>query len=105
MFSRVLKAPISFFTVTPLGPLLNCFSKDQGRPQRIILFTLLDQVDEALTDSLHTSTIYTMILLTTLILVCITLPYFTIVAVVLIGCFAIVQVFYVKASRYQISCS
>lgn len=30
LFEKIIAAPISFFTLTPLGPLLNCFSKDQG---------------------------------------------------------------------------
>lgn len=30
LFNKIISAPIAFFTVTPLGPLLNSFSKDQG---------------------------------------------------------------------------
>lgn len=32
LFQKILSAPISFFTTTPMGPLLNSFSKDQGSP-------------------------------------------------------------------------
>jgi ABC-type multidrug transport system fused ATPase/permease subunit len=81
MFRRIIRAPIGFFTVTPTGPLLNCFSSDQ------------DCVDESLPDVTHMTLIYTCILLTTLVLVCIVLPYYTIVAVVLLFCFILVQWF------------
>eukprot|EP01125_Pyxidicula_operculata_P021880 TRINITY_DN8721_c0_g1_i1.p1 TRINITY_DN8721_c0_g1~~TRINITY_DN8721_c0_g1_i1.p1 ORF type:complete len:1258 (+),score=294.88 TRINITY_DN8721_c0_g1_i1:29-3775(+) len=88
MFRKILNAPISFFTVTPIGPLLNSFSKDQ------------DAIDEKLPDSLHMALIYSMILLTTLIIVCVSIPYFTIVAVVLLIGFFLMQLFSYRVVKF-----
>lgn len=79
MFYKVLRAPIAFFTVTPLGPLLNSFSKDQ------------DSVDESLPDAVHMTTIYVMILLTTVIIVCVVAWYYVFVVMALFGSFIFIQ--------------
>jgi ATP-binding cassette, subfamily C (CFTR/MRP), member 1 len=79
LFTKIVAAPISFFTITPLGPLLNSFSKDQ------------DSVDSGLPDSVHITMIYALITLTTVILVCIEIPYYIIVASLLIIGFALMQ--------------
>lgn len=54
MFSKILKAPMSFFTVTPLGSVLSVFARD------------MDQIDEALLDNIHMVIIYFAILGTTI---------------------------------------
>lgn len=87
LFERVLKAPIVFFTQTPVGNLLNSFSKDQ------------DAIDETLPDIVHITIIYLMILLTTMILVCVVLPYYTIVAAALLGSLIALQWYFIKCSR------
>lgn len=79
LFSKIVSAPISFFTITPLGPLLNSFSKDQ------------DSVDSGLPDSVHLTMIYALITLTTVVLVCVEIPYYIIVASLLIFGFALMQ--------------
>lgn len=45
MFTSILRAPMSFFTLTPLGQVLSVFSRD------------MDIIDEALLDNLHMVTI------------------------------------------------
>jgi ATP-binding cassette subfamily C (CFTR/MRP) protein 1 len=77
MFNRVLRAPMLFFNETPVGRVLACFSKDQ------------DSADELLPDSIHMTTIYLVTLLTSIIIVCVTLPYYTVVLVLLFGSFFI----------------
>ena len=64
MFAAVLRAPLHFFTATPIGRVLGCFSKDQ------------DGVDESLQDTIHMCTIYLMILGTTSGVVLSVVPYF-----------------------------
>lgn len=54
MFRAILRAPLSWFTVTPIGRVLSTFSRDT------------DAIDEALPDAIMMVTIYVMILGTTL---------------------------------------
>lgn len=54
MFRAILRAPLAWFTVTPIGRVLSTFSRDQ------------DSLDEALPDAIMMVTIYVMILGTTL---------------------------------------
>jgi ABC-type multidrug transport system fused ATPase/permease subunit len=86
MFKAVLQAPMLFFNNTPVGQVLNCFSKDQ------------DCADESLPDVIHMTMIYLMILLTTVIIVCISLPYYTIVIAVLAISFIIMYLLYAPAA-------
>eukprot|EP00004_Rigifila_ramosa_P012441 TRINITY_DN2693_c0_g1_i2.p1 TRINITY_DN2693_c0_g1~~TRINITY_DN2693_c0_g1_i2.p1 ORF type:complete len:1252 (+),score=315.24 TRINITY_DN2693_c0_g1_i2:1186-4941(+) len=81
LFRNVLRAPLSFFTVTPMGPLLNCFSKQQ------------DQVDETLPDAFHMGTIYFMILGTTVGVIISVIPYFAIILGILVIVFFLLQKF------------
>lgn len=64
MFASVLRAPLDFFTATPIGRVLGSFSKD------------MDNVDESLQDTIHMCTIYLMILGTTSGVVLSVVPYF-----------------------------
>mmetsp|Transcript_35993 Transcript_35993/g.59943 ORF Transcript_35993/g.59943 Transcript_35993/m.59943 type:complete len:1348 (+) Transcript_35993:160-4203(+) len=86
-FKRILYAPFSFFVVTPLGPIINCFSNAQ------------DTVDETLPDSFHLTFIYTMILATTCILASVVIPYIAIVTVLLFASIPLMLQFYLKTAR------
>lgn len=88
MFRSVLRAPLAFFTLTPIGPLLNGFSRQQ------------DQVDETLPDALHMGIIYFMILATSVGVIVAVLPYFAIVLVALIVFFFFLQWHYTSTATY-----
>jgi len=86
MFKAVLKAPMLFFNDTPVGTILNSFSKDQ------------DTADESLPDVIHMTMIYLMILITTVVIVCVSLPYYTIIIAVLLVSFVIMYLMYTPAA-------
>jgi len=88
MFKKVLRAPMFFFNETPVGKILNCFSKDQ------------DCADEGLADTIHVTLIYLMILLTSVIIVCTVLPYYTVVLALLISSFFIMYFLYSSTAQY-----
>jgi ATP-binding cassette subfamily C (CFTR/MRP) protein 1 len=88
MFKKVLRAPMLFFNETPVGSVLSCFSKDQ------------DTADEALPDSIHNTLIYLMILLVSVIVVCVTIPYYTVVLVLLFVSFILFYGLYAAAAQY-----
>ncbi|KAL6064447.1 Canalicular multispecific organic anion transporter 1, variant 2 [Balamuthia mandrillaris] len=88
MFYRMLHAPLSFFTFTPLGVLLNCSSKDQ------------DKADEQFPDSLHLASVYFLVIITTDILVSIVLPYYSICVVFLLVTLFLVQWFSLRSANY-----
>jgi ABC-type multidrug transport system fused ATPase/permease subunit len=87
MFARVLRAPMSYFTLTPLGKVLSVFSKD------------MDTVDESLLDNVHMVLIYCLILLTTLGVVIRVLPIFAAVAAFLMLTFLYFFRYYLAGSR------
>jgi ABC-type multidrug transport system fused ATPase/permease subunit len=80
MFSRVIRAPLSYFTNTPVGRILSVFSKDQ------------DTIDEALLDAIHMTVIYTAILCTTAGVVIRVVPYFA----AIVGALLVVFVYYFR---------
>jgi len=86
LFNRVIRAPMSFFSLTPLGGIINSFSKDQ------------DFVDEGLPDTLQLTMIYFLILMTTVILVSVVLPLYALVIVLLLGSFVLFTLFYIKTA-------
>lgn len=87
MFAAILRAPLRFFTVTPLGGVLSVFARD------------VDALDEALQDNIHMTLIYVHILGTTMGVVIRVLPYFAIVSAVLMFSFAYFFRYYIAASR------
>jgi ABC-type multidrug transport system fused ATPase/permease subunit len=87
MFARILRAPMSFFTTTPLGSLLSTFSAD------------MDQVDEALQDNIMMATIYMCILGTTIGVVIASIPVFAAVAGALAVSFVYFFRLYMRTSR------
>jgi ABC-type multidrug transport system fused ATPase/permease subunit len=93
MFNAILKAPLSWFTATPVGRVLSTLSLDQ------------DNLDEALPDAIMMVTIYIMILGTTLGVVIRVLPFFAIVAAILMLAFAYFFYYYIRASRVMKSSS
>jgi ABC-type multidrug transport system fused ATPase/permease subunit len=87
MFTSIVSAPLYFFTVTPLGKTLSCFSKD------------VDNLDESLPDALQMTLIYFMILLTTIGLIVRLLPAFAAVGFALSAAFWFFFRYYISASR------
>ena len=87
MFARILRAPMSVFTITPLGSLLSTFSAD------------MDQVDEALQDNIMMATIYMCILGTTIGVVITSIPVFAAVAGALAVSFVYFFRLYMRTSR------
>lgn len=86
MYAKVMRAPMSFFSLAPLGQLLNAFSKDQ------------DTIDEGLPDTMHLTFIYGLILTTTVVLVCAVLPLYTIVGACLLIFTLLMVRYYVTAA-------
>ena len=87
MLTNVLRSPMSFFDTTPLGRILNRFSKD------------IDMVDVTIPSQLRSimSTLLTVV--GTIVVICYTSPIF-IVIVIPIGCvFWLIQRIYIKTAR------
>jgi len=80
MFKNILKAPMAFFNVTPLGKVLAVFSSD------------MDTIDELLLDNIHMVIIYFMILCTTISVVIRIIPYFAAIA----GGLLVIAIFYFR---------
>jgi len=87
MFNSMLKAPMSFFTVTPLGNVLNSFSKD------------MDCIDEQLLDEIHNLLFDGTVLGTVIGVVIGVLPLFAIVVAVLGISFCCYFYWYMSTSR------
>jgi len=87
MFNAILKAPMSYFTATPLGHLLKTFSGD------------MDNVDEALLDDCHMVVIECMILCTTFGVVIRVLPLFAVVLAVVALTFAVFFFYFMRTSH------
>eukprot|EP00735_Rhodelphis_limneticus_P012516 TRINITY_DN57_c0_g2::TRINITY_DN57_c0_g2_i1::g.14725::m.14725 TRINITY_DN57_c0_g2::TRINITY_DN57_c0_g2_i1::g.14725 ORF type:complete len:834 (-),score=313.02,sp/Q9R1X5/MRP5_MOUSE/36.59/1e-167,sp/Q9R1X5/MRP5_MOUSE/29.27/1e-13,ABC_tran/PF00005.22/3.3e-07,ABC_tran/PF00005.22/1.5e-21,ABC_membrane/PF00664.18/2.4e-26,SMC_N/PF02463.14/10,SMC_N/PF02463.14/0.18,SMC_N/PF02463.14/0.017,AAA_21/PF13304.1/5.3,AAA_21/PF13304.1/0.0072,AAA_21/PF13304.1/7.2,AAA_16/PF13191.1/9.6e-05,MMR_HSR1/PF01926.18/0.0022,AAA_29/ len=88
MFKAVLRAPMQFFTVTPLGVLLNCFSKQQ------------DQVDETLADATHVLCIYIMQVILAILVVVLIVPMFALVGLVLLAAFLWLHFYYADTANF-----
>jgi len=87
MFKSMLKAPMAFFTATPLGNVLSTFSKD------------MDCIDEMLLDEIHNLGFDVMILGTTICVVIKVLPVFAVVVGVLGFSFSYYFYWYMSTSR------
>jgi ABC-type multidrug transport system fused ATPase/permease subunit len=87
MVKNILRSPMSFFDTTPLGRILNRFSKD----------TYI--IDEVIPRSLRSFIFTFLSVMATLIVIVVTTPLFLVVIVPLLILYAIVQRFYVATSR------
>lgn len=66
MLARIMKAPMAFFDVTPVGRIINRFSKD------------MDSVDHELPGNINDFIECSMAVVSSLIVICISTPYFLI---------------------------
>jgi ABC-type multidrug transport system fused ATPase/permease subunit len=87
LLKNVLKSPMSFFDTTPMGRVLNRFSKD------------IYVVDETIPRSLRSFISTLLNVLSTIIVIIVATPYFTAVIVPLLIVYFIIQRIYVNASR------
>ncbi|XP_019855858.1 PREDICTED: multidrug resistance-associated protein 1-like isoform X2 [Amphimedon queenslandica] len=87
MLLNILRSPLSFFESTPLGRILNRFSKD------------IDVVDEAIPIALSEFLFTFSAVVATIIVICYTSPWFILLIVPLSLFYLVVQRFYVKTSR------
>jgi ABC-type multidrug transport system fused ATPase/permease subunit len=87
LLKNVLKSPMSFFDTTPMGRVLNRFSKD------------IYVVDETIPRSLQSFIITLLNVLSTIIIIIVATPYFLAVIVPLLIVYFIIQRIYVNASR------
>jgi ABC-type multidrug transport system fused ATPase/permease subunit len=87
MLSNILRSPMSFFDTTPLGRILNRFSKD------------IDVIDQVIPQSMSAFLMTFFSVLGTIIVISVSSPWFLIVILPLIAFYAAVQRFYVGTSR------
>ncbi len=87
MLARIMRAPMSFFDTTPLGRVLNRFSKD------------VDIVDVTVPVNLRMLTNQALIVGGTLVVICYALPIFISVVVPILIMYYLLQKFYVATAR------
>ena len=87
LLRNVMRSPMSFFETTPLGRILNRFSKD------------MYVIDETIPRSIRTFIFVLLSVVNTLIVVTVATPYFLIVIVPLLALYLVVQRIYVSTSR------
>ncbi|CAH8871965.1 unnamed protein product [Trichobilharzia szidati] len=87
LLSCILRAPSEFFDTTPSGRILNRFSKD------------IDIIDSKLPYNMRVVLVTLSHVLVCFTLICIALPWFLVALFPIIGCFCILQRFYMATSR------
>ena len=87
LLRNVMRSPMSFFETTPLGRVLNRFSKD------------IYVIDETIPRSLRSFIFVFLSVVSTLIVIIVATPYFLIVIVPLLALYLVVQRIYVSTSR------
>ncbi|KAF8624506.1 hypothetical protein AX15_005822 [Amanita polypyramis BW_CC] len=88
---RVIHAPMSFFETTPLGRIMNRFSKD------------IDTIDNTLGDSLRMFTATTSAILGAIILISIVIPWFLIGVACIMVVYIGIAIFYRASAREMMS--
>ncbi|XP_055958232.1 ATP-binding cassette sub-family C member 3-like [Patella vulgata] len=87
MLTSIVKAPMSFFETTPIGRIVNRFSRD------------IETIDN-LIPSIFSMWILTIFSVTsTILVICVTTPLFTIVVIPLVFMYTAIQKFFVPTSR------
>ncbi|KIL64510.1 hypothetical protein M378DRAFT_163292 [Amanita muscaria Koide BX008] len=84
---RVMRSPMSFFETTPLGRIMNRFSKD------------IDTIDNRLGDALRMLAATTSAMFGAVILIAILLPWFLVGVVVIMSMYAFIAFFYRSSAR------
>ena len=87
LLRNVMRSPMSFFETTPLGRILNRFSKD------------IYVIDETIPRSLRSFIFVFLSVVSTLVVITVATPYFLIVIVPLLALYLVVQRIYVSTSR------
>ena len=87
LLRNVMRSPMSFFDTTPLGRILNRFSKD------------IYGIDETIPRSLRSFIAFLLSVLSTIVVITVATPYFLIVIVPLLALYLVVQRIYVSTSR------
>eukprot|EP01126_Amoeba_proteus_P056636 TRINITY_DN7137_c0_g1_i2.p1 TRINITY_DN7137_c0_g1~~TRINITY_DN7137_c0_g1_i2.p1 ORF type:complete len:679 (-),score=153.04 TRINITY_DN7137_c0_g1_i2:44-2080(-) len=86
-FDKILRAPMSFFDVTPLGRILNRFSND------------MDKVDIELPSMFENWIMYSLNTAAVLVVIIIMMPWFVVALVPIFLAFTLVLNYFVKSSR------
>ena len=90
MLERILYSPMSFFDTTPLGRILNRFSKDMD---------IMD-VTIPMNFRMLCSQLYNVV--GTIVVICYTIPIFTAVVIPIAIMYYLLQKFYVSTARYVV---
>ncbi|KAG0276411.1 hypothetical protein BGZ95_007580 [Linnemannia exigua] len=86
-FKRVLFSPLAFFDTTPLGRIINRFSRD------------VDTLDNVLWSTMYEFTITIVTLAGTFILIIVVFPWMTLAIVPIVGCYYGLSIYYRITSR------
>uniref|UniRef100_H2YL84 Uncharacterized protein n=1 Tax=Ciona savignyi TaxID=51511 RepID=H2YL84_CIOSA len=87
MFNAILKAPMRFFDVNPVGKILNRFSKDMGQVDELLPQTFMDFI-------------YIFCMIFSILILSVTINYFVIIIVIPLSIYFIwLRQYYIRTSR------